>query len=122
MMTACYQILTTGNRQLKTTRMADYTLRKNAMFSARGIARNILLPAVIGVIVTMFFFQYVPTLMGLLYDKQVWGKAFARGFWQVIELYQGVFEGTKDANIGMFAWPILGAVGGVYLNRLYGSD
>ena len=98
--------------------MKDYTVQKND-FKQRGILKNIIIPMIIGAIITTFFFEFSPNMISLAHDDIPWGKAFPKALEMTLKPFELFFTSPEPPSPKIFAFPVGGGILGMYLNKLY---
>jgi len=99
--------------------MADYSVRGSADKDSRGFMWNYIIPFIVGGLITLFFFEFVPHMIALAHKDVPWGVAFPKGLEQTYMPFVHFFTAPEPPSPVIFAWPILGGVIGIYVNRLF---
>lgn len=98
--------------------MGDATVKEGSEFKARGLLNNYLMPAVLGMFVTVFFFHFVPEMIGQLDEGHTFKIATRTAVREVFTPYGEMIAGKEPWTFKYLAWPIVGMIAGVFMHRL----
>ncbi len=97
--------------------MADSNYKKKAARSSEGFVNNVIFPAIIGAFITYSLFDVIPEMFAITYRGASFAQALPQAYQVTFDaFYAAVMAGGDKDALG---WPLLGAVAGVFLFRLY---
>jgi hypothetical protein len=97
--------------------MVDSTAQGKEPLTAKSLWKHILWPMLLGALLAILFFHYVPNMMGLLWDDTGFKDAGDLAMQKTIEPFKALMTGESE-DVGILGWPLLGAIIGYYVFKI----